>query len=181
MKKQKGSVLLLIACILSYIMVVGSAILFILFAFNIAGISDAYARLVVDYVGGNVNADEQVTMMCVEFVLVALVDLYFANVYLKGYKFRMNSKQYGKMLISKGVFQMLLSSFIPGLFALIAGARMYRRKNAPETFAEKTPEYVNNYKLEAMSEAVTRLKELRDKGAISEEEYYATLNKILES
>jgi len=36
------------------------------------------------------------------------------------------------------------------------------------------------YKLEAMSEAVARLKELKDKGAISEEEYYANLNRILE-
>ena len=41
--------------------------------------------------------------------------------------------------------------------------------------------YYNQIKFEAMSQAVTRLKELRDSGAISEEEYYANLNKILES
>ena len=40
--------------------------------------------------------------------------------------------------------------------------------------------FLSDYKLMAMSEAVTRLKELRATGAISEEEYYANLNKILE-
>ena len=41
--------------------------------------------------------------------------------------------------------------------------------------------FINDAKLTAMSEAVTRLKELRESGAISEEEYYANINKILES
>ena len=43
------------------------------------------------------------------------------------------------------------------------------------------PNFLPDYKLNAMGEAVSKLKALRDSGAISEEEYYATLNKILES
>ena len=52
-----------------------------------------------------------------------------------------------------------------------------------KVLVETTPAnpYISDYKLNAMSEAVARLKELRDKGAISEEEYYINLNKILES
>ena len=39
---------------------------------------------------------------------------------------------------------------------------------------------MNDYKKKAMGEAISRLKELKAQGAISEEEYYETLNKILE-
>ena len=41
--------------------------------------------------------------------------------------------------------------------------------------------YLSQFKMEAMSDAVRKLKELKERGAISEEEYYASLNKILES
>ena len=181
MKRQKGNILLLLACIFSYLMVAISVAGFVFLVFNIAGVKDIYADILINYAGGKVNADEQITMMCVEFALVALIDLYYANFYLKGYRHYAGSRGFGRALVNKGIFQILLASFVPGLFAIIAGVRMGKNHNAPEINVSEKTEFMNNYKFEAMSEAVSRLKELRDKGAISEEEYYATLNKILES
>ena len=182
MKKQRGNILLLIACVLSYLMVAMAFVLFVFFAFNILGVSDVYIDTISNLSGTRVDANDQITMLCIELAVMALVDLYFASFYLKGYRYRLNSKQYGRMLISQGLFQMLLATFLPGLFALICGIRMYRKKPKNiDVQVEEKPDFMSNYKLEAMSEAVSRLKELKEKGAISEEEYYATLNKILES
>ena len=57
---------------------------------------------------------------------------------------------------------------------------MSKQKQTLADVQAQSEEYINEMKLAAMSEAVTRLKELRASGAISEEEYYANINKILE-
>ena len=57
--------------------------------------------------------------------------------------------------------------------------RIKKPKLIIENTATKEGE-VSDFKLTAMTEAVTRLNELRSSGAISEEEYYINLNKILE-
>ena len=67
------------------------------------------------------------------------------------------------------------------IFGIIAGIVIKNKK--PKLIIENTATKegeVSDCKLTAMTEAVTRLNELRSSGAISEEEYYATLNKILE-
>ena len=182
MKKQKNNVLLLIASILSFLMAGISVLLFLILAFDLFGVQVFYSKLLSKYVGVGVNVSEQVTMACIEFIIAALMNAYFGRFYLKGFKHKINSKQYGKVLISEGVFQMILAAFLPGLLALIAGIIMVKSKpRETQVQAEQKPELMSNYKFEAMAEAVTRLKELKEKGAISEEEYYATLNKILES
>ena len=60
--------------------------------------------------------------------------------------------------------------------------KTYSRPIIAEATPRENPntEDVNEYKMKAMTEAVARLKELRQSGAISDEEYYATLDKILE-
>lgn len=178
--KQKNNVCLVIACVLSYVTVALSILLALFVAFNLLGVGDLYRTLLVKYLEST-NVEADVTMYIIELGLAALMNLYFANYYLKGIKYKVNTKQYGKMLISQSIFQFLLGSALSAIFAMIAGNQMTRKQPAPvENIAVDNP-YLSSYKMEAMSEAVRRLKELKEKGAISEEEYYATLNKILES
>ena len=78
----------------------------------------------------------------------------------------------------KGIFQAFIGSAIAGIFAIIAGAIMKDQK-AVVVAEEKVQTDISDLKLNAMKEAVLRLKELKERGAISEEEYYANLDKIL--
>ena len=84
------------------------------------------------------------------------------------------------MVLIYAIIQFLFSAYIPAIFGIITGALMINKK--PATILNKSQEqsFLSDYKLTAMSEAVARLKQLRESGAISEEEYYANLNKILE-
>lgn len=177
-KKQKNNILLLIGCIISYSSVAMSIIIAIFLAFNIAGLSDAYIQLLRSVLADGGDLSAEVTMCIIELGFTALINLYFAGYYLKGLKYKVDSKPYGRMLITESIFQMIIGSFPAGLFVLIAGIRMYNKKVS--VVPEKEETYLSEYKMQAMSEAVRRLKELKAQGAISEEEYYATLNKILE-
>ena len=70
-----------------------------------------------------------------------------------------------------------IGSAIAGVLALIAGAIM--KDQRVDVSEEKVQTDIPDIKLNAMKEAVLRLKELKERGAISEEEYYANLDKIL--
>ena len=179
-QKQKRNALLIIACVLSYVSVAVSVILAIMLGFDIAGVKEIYKEFLVKYVSPNLDLNSQANMYIIELGVTALMNMYFAGFYLKGIKFRVDTAQFGRMLISQGLFQMLIASFVPGLFALIAGCVMSKRKPIIVADAKQDNAYLSSYKMEAMSEAVRRLKELKEQGAISEEEYYASLNKILE-
>ena len=92
----------------------------------------------------------------------------------------------GRVLTNLSVWYLILTSIsLPSLFALIAGLLMTSKANKP-VIATAVPKEaaptseINEYKMKAMTEAVNRLKELRQSGAITEEEYYANLDKILE-
>jgi hypothetical protein len=118
-------------------------------------------------------------------ILEIVVELYFALFYLKAIKFNANSVSFARRLMSKSIWHFIFGSFIPSLFAMISASIMSRQAvpAKPIDTAETIKEDENklpDYKLTAMSEAIERLKELKDKGAISEEEYYANLNRILE-
>jgi len=181
MKKRKINIFTLIACVLSYLSVLVAVLGLVFIAFDIMGISTIYEKLLMDMGYGLDEISSEKTMLYIEMILVALVNLYFANFYLKGIKYNFNTEQYGQALITKGLFQMILASAVAGIFGVIAGMTTKNNVGAKvkETKEPKAP-FVSDYKFQAMSEAVTRLKELKEKGAISEEEYYETLNKILE-
>lgn len=180
-KKQKTNVLLLLGCIISYISVAVSILLAVFLAFNIAGVADIYKEVMSSMMIDAVDLSSEVTMYIVELGFGALLNLYFAGYYLKGLRYRVNTNQYGRMLITESIFQMIIGSFLAGLLVLIAGVRMCRKKPQTMETSAGNESYLTDYKMEAMSEAIRRLKELKAQGAISEEEYYASLNKILES
>lgn len=176
--KQKTNVLLLIGCIISYSSVIMAIVVAVMLAFNIAGASDEYMQLLKTFMIDSTDLSGEVTMSIIELGFTALLNLYFASYYLKGLKYHIDSKPYGKMLVTQGIFQMIIASFLSGLLVVIAGARMSKKVQKTESQSGET--YISEYKMQAMSEAIKRLKELKAQGAISEEEYFATLNKILE-
>lgn len=184
-KRNTSRVLLIIACVLSFATLVASAVGALLIGFNVGGVSDALNALLVNNGYSVTEADSEITMMMFSFILEVFIELSFALFYLKAIKFRANSLSFARRLMSKSIWHLILGSFLPALFAMISATVMGRQQpakvvNVEEAFKENKEDKVPDYKLNAMSEAIARLKELKDKGAISEEEYYANLNRILE-
>ena len=185
-KKNTSRILLIIACILSFVTLAVSAIGALLIGFNIGGVTDAIRKMMLDSGYAATEVDGEITVMVFSFVLEVLIELSFALFYLKAIKYRASSLSFARRLMSKSIWHLILGSFVPALFAMLSATVMGRQKQpAPsvvieEAFKENKEDKVPDYKLTAMSEAIARLKELKDKGAISEEEYYANLNRILE-
>lgn len=190
LKRRNNNTMYLITAIFSYISAGISLISLLILAFNLFGIADIYGELLKIYVSEEINVSSQVSMMCIELGFMILMNWYFGNFYLKGWKYKITNREYGKATALMGIFQLFTSSFIPAVLGIIAGVMMMNRKAKmvveTENVSDPTqprvePNFLPQYKLNAMGEAVEKLKALRDSGAISEEEYYATLNKILES
>jgi len=177
MKTNKKNKILLTAIVITYISLFVSLFALVSLVFNIGGIADLIEVYLVDYMGAT-DISSMMTMYYIELFVAVLINIYAIKNYTKVYKFRLNNRDAGRYLTSVALWQLLFCSWVPAIFGFIAGFRMMRRKVEVQT-APANP-YLSDYKLNAMSEAVARLKELRDKGAISEEEYYASLNKVLE-
>ena len=183
--KKKSRIMLIIACVLSFVLLAGSGIVAIIIGFNIGGITDALNEMMVQAGYAATEVDSEITVMLFTFILEFFVELYFALFYLKAIKFKANSVSFARRLMSKSIWHFILGAFVPALFAMISASIMGRQNmtvntaEVKEAFKEDENK-VPDYKLTAMSEAIARLKELKDKGAISEEEYYANLNRILE-
>lgn len=173
-KKNK---LLLTAIIFTIISIAINTITLIILVTNAFEITDMVESYLTEYFGGE-DISYLMTSYYIEMFIAILISFYALKNYSKIYKFRLNNKDAGRYLISVALWQLLFGGGIPALFGFIAGIKMMKKKVAVET-APAHP-YLSDYKLNAMSEAISRLKELRAKGAISEEEYYASLNKVLE-
>ena len=78
--KRNNNVLLILACVLSYLTVALSIVVAVCLAFNIAGLADLYERLLLAYIVENVDISGQVTMYIVELGLGALMNLYLVNI-----------------------------------------------------------------------------------------------------
>lgn len=178
---RKKSKMLLATLIITIIQLTIIAFVAITLMCNLFGIVDSMDYILQTYVAQDLTIDYMLTSYYLELGMGFIVNLSAARLYYKGYKYNAFGEIYGKRVIVDGVFQLLFSSFVPGILAIITGIMLMKKKPVVVSNSEQDEMYINDAKLAAMSEAVTRLKELRDSGAISEEEYYANINKILES
>ena len=178
--KQKNNQLTLWAGIMSCVSIAFTLFAMLTLIFNWFGLSDIYTKLLLSAGDSLSEIDFEYTIMYIELSVNALINLYFARFYFRSYRFGLYGERHGNNLIKMGLVQLILIAFLPGLLGLIAGFMMANKKS--ESKAKVVPQNlgVSDLKMEAMKQACARLKELRDKGAISEEEYYASLNKILE-
>ena len=183
-KKNKSRIMLIIACVLSFCTMGVSLLGAIMIGFNVGGITDALGQMLLEMGYPSPEIDAEISMMLFSFALEVVVELSFALFYLKAIRYKANSVSFAKRLMSKSIWHFILGSILPAIFAMISATMMGRQKMPVEYVNVGTPSNDENKvpdcKLNAMSEAITRLKELKDKGAISEEEYYANLNRILE-
>jgi hypothetical protein len=177
MKTNKKNKILLTAIIITYISLIVNIFALTTLIFNLFEITDMVEVYLKEYLGTE-DVGQMLTMYYIEMFIAVLVNIYAVRSYSKIYKYRLNNKDAGRYLTSVAIWQLLFTSWVPSVFGFIAGIQMMKRKVQIQT-TPASP-YLSDYKLNAMSEAIERLKELRDKGAISEEEYYASLNKVLE-
>ena len=178
---RKKSKMLLATLIVTIIQLTIIAFVAITLMCNLFGIVDSMDYILQTYVAQDLTIDSMLMSYYLELGMGFIVNLSAARLYYKGYKYNAFGEIYGKRVIVDGIFQLLFSSFVPGILAIITGIMLMKKKPIVVSNTEQDEMYINDAKLAAMSEAVTRLKELRDSGAISEEEYYANINKILES
>jgi hypothetical protein len=180
MKRKNINRLVLAAGIISYILLGLTILAGIVLIFNIFGVSDLYDKIMLEMGASISDIESEKVMMYINLVLTSLMNLYFAKYYIRNYKFGVYGGKQAESMIRMGLVQMILVSFIPGLLGLIAGVVMNGKKSEVKETVVTQNIGISDLKMAAMKEAATRLRELRDKGAISEEEYYASLNKILE-
>ena len=176
-KKQNKNVMLTLTLVFTILQICMSIFVGFVLAFNLWGIIDYYNYLMSSIIT-NYDINMYLTNCYIELVLACIININCAMFYYKGIKYKVSNKQYGKMVLIYATIQLLFSSYIPAIFGIISGALMMNKKTI--TVKSQDQSFLSDYKLTAMSEAITRLKELRATGAISEEEYYANLNKILE-
>ena len=178
---RKKSKMLLATIIFTIINMVLSVVIAISLIFNLFGIVDTL-NMILYQISPEQTMDSLLLSYYCELAMAFFVNFVCIRLYLKGYKYGAMGEVFGKRVIMNGIFQLLFSAFVPGILALITGVMLSKVNRVTMTAPQSDNEpYINEIKLAAMSEAVTRLKELRDKGAISEEEYYANIDKILES
>lgn len=176
-KKKNKNVMLTLTLIFTILQICINVFVGFVLAFNLWGFIDYYNELMSSVIA-NYDLNMYLTSYYIELALASIINIYSAIFYFKGIKYKVSNKQYGKMVVVYAIIQLLFSAYIPAIFGIIAGALMINKK--PTIAKSQEQSFLSDYKLMAMSEAVTRLKELRATGAISEEEYYANLNKILE-
>jgi hypothetical protein len=181
MKQKKKNTLMLINAILCYIFV-GLGLFFIIaFATNLFGIMDIYISLTLQ-IYPNYAGQLDMSMFYVEFGFNILLYLVIGNFYLKGYKKNYRGMEYSSRLMTMAILQIFCGMLVTAIIGIVISTRMKRNAimaMSPEKTVTETSE-IPAGKLEAMAEAVERLKQLRASGVINEEEYYSNLNKILE-
>ena len=185
MKTKNKSKLHLAAIIIAILSAVLNVIIIISLLTNLFGMRDLYGKVLQSVSTYVVDVDSEINFACLQQGITVIIHIAFAGVLINLYKKATPSVQLGKALVSIACWYMLCTLSLASVFTLIVGWCMGKRNSRPiiaeATVREKTePKDINEYKMKAMTEAVSRLKELRQSGAISDDEYYATLDKILE-
>ena len=171
-----GTFILSILCLISTIMYLSA---FIVLIANIGGVADIITSFLVNYMTYSPQeADSQITLITFELIISTFFALYCFRFYKLSPRMIRNDNELGKRITFMAIFQLLFGMYITGLVALIIGLVKWNKKSTRPVVTVETG--IPNQKLQLMGEAIERLKKLREIGAISEEEYYINLNKILE-
>ena len=164
-------------------------------------------QMVIEMISQLTMYDENVTYyiasIIMELVFNIIISIYGANYFIKASRVKIVFMYNITSAITMGIIQILFSSVIVGTLSIIASFLM-RKGNVSQgnPFAKETVKdvYGNNIyngnlhveaeevsteenvksQMEDMTQAVQKLKSLKENGVISEEEYYEHLNKILE-
>ena len=164
-------------------------------------------QMVIEMINQLTMYDENVTYyiasIIMELVFNIIISIYGANYFIKASRVKIVFMYNITSAITMGIIQILFSSYIVGTLSIIASFLM-RKGNVSQgnPFAKETVKdvYGNNVyngnihveaeevsteekvksQMEDMTQAVQKLKSLKENGVISEEEYYEHLNKILE-
>lgn len=177
---KKAKVFLILAIIVTFTTAIVNIGMLILLSTNLFGAQDAFVRYLVNVGYDIATASDDVSFMCIESGFLAVMNILYGTLYLKHLRKTFRGPYGGAFRTTFA--HMLFGSFLGALLAMI-GLRAIETtivNRRPRT-EEEREKFMNDYRMEAMKEAVTRLKELKTSGAISEEEYYEALNKILES
>ena len=194
-KKRSKSVLLV--AILTIVALALNILVMLFLGFNIMGFKDMYAKLLQSMSSYAVDIESEVSFALLEMGLTTLIYAYFSYVFIKYYLKLAPSFELGRRVMSSAIWFLILTFSLVSIIAMIVGSVMAKKFSRPVVLAavprEPQPEQVHAsdevtkeehkvepYKLKAMAEAVERLNELKRSGAISEEEYYEHLDKILE-
>ena len=157
---KKKNKLLLTAFILTAIHLALTILVAIALGFNLFGIVDVLNNAYMS-MGMQVAVSDMLMSYYFDFVFVVIINFLCIKRYWLCYKYNANTPSHGRSIVFNAIMQLLFSTYIPGIVALIAGIKMQKAK--PVQSQEQQQQLINEIKFEAMSEAVARLKELRAK------------------
>ena len=127
-KKNKSRIMLIIACVLSFVSLAVSSLGVIFVGFNIAGITDSIRKMLLNSGYAATELDGEITMMIFSFILDVIIELTFALFYFKAIKFKANSLSFARRLMSKAIWHLILGSLLPAVFAMISASMMSKQK-----------------------------------------------------
>ena len=183
--KKRRSALLLTTIIIAAISIAFNIFAIIAFIVNLMGIRGLYGEILQKLYSATVDVDAEIKFVYFECLFQILIHSVFIYRFAFLYKKATPGLQLSKYMFSMSIWYLLLTCSIASIFAIIASLVMKNNSQRPIIAAAvpKAPEdekSVTDFKMRNMTEAVNRLKELKQSGVITDEEYYASLDKILE-
>ena len=204
--RKSARVLLGLAGILCIVRAVIDVLACVCLVLDLGGTKQMVIEMLSQLTMYDENISYYVASIIMELVFNIIVCIYGANYFIKASRVKIVFMYNITSAVTMGIIQILFSSFIVGTLSIIASFIM-RKGNvsqgnpfAKETIkdvygnpmptgmggtvevvdAEAVAEAKVQSQMEDMTQAVQKLKSLKENGVISEEEYFEHLNKILE-
>ncbi|MBQ9791334.1 MAG: SHOCT domain-containing protein [Clostridia bacterium] len=201
--RKSAKTLLMIAGILCIIRAVIDVLACVCLVLDLGGTKQMVIEMISQLTMYDENVTYYIASIIMELVFNIIISIYGANYFIKASRVKIVFMYNITSAITMGIIQILFSSVIVGTLSIIASFLM-RKGNVSQgnPFAKETVKdvYGNNIyngnihveaeevsteekvksQMEDMTQAVQKLKSLKENGVISEEEYYEHLNKILE-
>ena len=201
--RKSAKTLLMIAGILCIVRAVIDVLACVCLVLDLGGTKQMVIEMISQLTMYDENVTYYIASIIMELVFNIIISIYGANYFIKASRVKIVFMYNITSAITMGIIQILFSSVIVGTLSIIASFLM-RKGNVSQgnPFAKETVKdvYGNNVyngnihveaeevsteekvksQMEDMTQAVQKLKSLKENGVISEEEYYEHLNKILE-
>lgn len=165
--------------VISFIITVVFFLAGIMLMFNIAGTKDIYLDLLmkVGIVSTVAEAGMEVNMAIFDCIIAVLLNSYAAGIYLKISKAKTILIGASKVVIYVAILQcFFIASLLPGIIAIVGG-NMLKKEEFGIANRVRTPQS----SMDDLAEKIQMIKDKKEKGIITEEEYNQKLNTLLDS
>jgi len=149
--------------------------------FNIGGIRELYIEMMttIGVIKAGADAQFEIYMAIFDCLVGIFLNSYCAGMYFKIAKANTILIGSSKMLMYMGILQCLFGiSLLPGILAIVSSIMLSKTE---KTIIERPREQSEASGIDYISEKIIQLKQQKERGEITEEQYNLAVNEILES